>query len=251
MSLDFSTLSLLRKTHPAWRLLIADHAPLIAGFLHRVFIVPNVRVIPEGDLISRLEDDLFRLRETEGVGSFPRSAVEYLDEWARNDKGWLRKYYPPDSDEAHYDLTPAVEKALGWLEGLTQRMFVGTESRLMTIFELLRQMVAGVETDAETRIRELEQRRDEIDRQIERIRTGDLEVLDETSLKDRFQQRRANSLGISARWSTISGSLIGMSANKSQPGTAARAIFWSGFSGKGTRLPIRTRVKASVLSGIF
>jgi hypothetical protein len=188
MSLDIPTLSQLRKTHPAWRLLMADHAPLIAGFLHRVFIVPNVRVIPEGDLISRLEDDLFKLRETEGAGSFPRSAVEYLDEWARNDKGWLRKYYPPDSDEAHYDLTPAVEKALGWLEGLTQRMFVGTESRLMTIFELLRQMVAGVETDAETRIRELEQRRDEINRQIERIRTGDLEVLDETSLKDRFQQ---------------------------------------------------------------
>ena len=29
---------------------------------------------------------------------------------AANDKAWLRKFYPPGSDEPHFDLTPATEK---------------------------------------------------------------------------------------------------------------------------------------------
>jgi Protein of unknown function (DUF3375) len=57
--------------------------------------------------------------------------------------GWLRKFYAAGSDEPHYSLTPAVEKALLWLGDLCQRDFIGTESRLNIIFELLRQMVFG------------------------------------------------------------------------------------------------------------
>ena len=33
MSLDYSTLDLLRQSHPAWRLLRSEHAPLVASFL--------------------------------------------------------------------------------------------------------------------------------------------------------------------------------------------------------------------------
>ncbi|MBC8318696.1 MAG: DUF3375 family protein [Desulfobulbaceae bacterium] len=151
MTLDFAILSSLRKNHPAWRLLMADHGPLIAAFLQRVFIVPNVRVVAQEDLVAGLEDELFHLREADGPESFPRSAAEYLADWAQDEKGWLRKFYPPASDEAHFDLTPATEKAIGWLESLTTRSFVGTESRLMTVFDLLRQMIEGAETDGKTR----------------------------------------------------------------------------------------------------
>jgi flagellar motility protein MotE (MotC chaperone) len=186
--LDYPTLDTLRRNHPAWRLLDSPHAPLVAGFLHQAFVVPNMRVMAQADLVERLEDVLFGLRQTLGEGVFPRSASQYLDDWAANDKGWLRKFYPPASDEAHFDLTPSTEKALAWLESLTQRAFVGTESRLMTVFELLRQMVEGSETDPEARIRELEKRRAEIDAEIERVRAGDMPVLDDTALKDRFQQ---------------------------------------------------------------
>lgn len=188
MPLDYTTLDTLRRSHPAWRLLDSPHAPLVASFLHQAFVAPNVRVMAQADLVEKLEDVLFGLRLSLGDGTFPRAAAQYLDDWAANDKGWLRKFYPPGSDEPHFDLTPATEKALAWLEGLTQRAFVGTESRLMTVFELLRQMVAGSETDPETRIRELEKRRAEIDAEIERVRAGEMPVLDATAVKDRFQQ---------------------------------------------------------------
>ena len=188
MSLDFQTLTQLRKSHPGWRLLLADHAPLIASFLEQSFVGPNVRLMAQPTLESKLEDLLFNLREIEGAEAYPRSARDYLDDWAQYEKGWLRKFYPPDSDEAHFDLTPATEKAIAWLESLAQRSFVGTESRLMTVFELLRQMVTGSETDAERRIQELERQRDEIEHEIARVRAGEISLLDDTALRDRFQQ---------------------------------------------------------------
>ncbi len=188
MSLDFNTLTQLRENHPAWRLLTAEHAPLIVSFLQRVFIEPNLRLMAQDELAAKLDDELYNLREVSGLKVFPRPAIDYLNDWADNDKGWLRKFYPPGSDEAHFDLTPAAEKAVSWLESLLQRTFIGTESRLLTVFELLRQMIAGSEDDAETRIRALEKQKQEIDQQIERIKNGDFEILDDTALRERFQQ---------------------------------------------------------------
>ena len=43
--LDYDTVELLRRNHPAWRLLSADHASLIVSFLHRTFVAPNVRTL--------------------------------------------------------------------------------------------------------------------------------------------------------------------------------------------------------------
>ena len=187
MDLDYDMLDHLRQRHPAWRLLCSDHAPLIVSFLHRIFIAPNQRSMMQSDLAEALEDELFALRERTGDGAYPRDALDYLNDWAEPEKGWLRKFYR-EADEPCFDLTPATEKAVAWLASLTERSFVGTESRLLTLFELLRQMSTGTEADPEVRIEELRRRRDEIDAEIERVRSGDLPLLDDTALKDRFQQ---------------------------------------------------------------
>jgi hypothetical protein len=188
VNLDYATVEALRRNHPGWRLLLADSAPLVASFLHNAFVLSNVREMAQAALVERLEDDLFALRQVLGESAFPRAAGDYLDDWAASNKGWLRKFYPPGSDEPHFDLTPATEKALGWLATLAQRAFVGTESRLMTVFELLRQMAEGTETDPQARVRDLQRRRADIDAEIERVRSGELPLLDETALRDRFQQ---------------------------------------------------------------
>ena len=188
MSIDFDTLEALRRQHPAWRLLQADSAALVASFLHRVFVLPNRRVIHQAELASALDDTLYAVREQRGPASYPKPALEYLNDWAANDKAWLRKFYPPGSDEPHFDLTPATEKALAWLGALSERSFVGTESRLLTLFELLRQMSEGSETDPEVRVQELQRRRDAIDAEIERVRAGDVPLLGDTALKERFTQ---------------------------------------------------------------
>lgn len=188
MTLDFATLDALRTHHPAWRLLRSDHAPLVASFLHRVFVAPNVRVMAAADLAEALEDELYALRVHLGEAAFPKPALEYLNDWAASDKGWLRKFYRPGTDEAQFDLTPATEKAIAWLAQLSERQFVGTESRLLTLFDLLKQMSQGSETDPAKRLAELHSRRDEIDGEIARVLAGDVPLLDDTAVKDRFQQ---------------------------------------------------------------
>lgn len=188
MTFDFANLETMRIYHPAWRLLRSDHAPLVASFLHRVFVAPNVRVMAAADLAEALEDELYALRLHLGEAAFPKPALDYLNDWAAPDKGWLRKFYRPGTDEAQFDLTPATEKAMAWLAQLSERQFVGTESRLLTLFDLLKQMSEGSEADPNKRIAELQKKRDDIDAEIARVLSGDVPLLDDTAVKDRFQQ---------------------------------------------------------------
>jgi flagellar motility protein MotE (MotC chaperone) len=179
----------LRHSHPAWRLLRADHASLIIGFLYTVFIAPNCRALAQEVLVSQLDDYLFQLRDSAlGDDAFPQSALAYLDAWASDENGWLRKYYPSDSDEPHFDVTPSAERAIEWLISLERRDFIATESRLMMVFELLRQIVHGTQSDPDLRIAELQKRKAALDAEITRIRGGNVPLMDRTQIKDRFVQ---------------------------------------------------------------
>lgn len=186
--MDYDFLTALRRQHPGWRLLAVDHGPMIAAFLHHYFIAPNQRAFAETELSSRLEDFLFQLRPRLGEGAFPKSPRQYLNDWSADERGWLRKYYPRDTDEPHYDLAPATEKALQWLASLQAQRFIGAESRLLTVFKLLREITEGTETDPQVRIDELTRRKAEIEREIEEINAGRLRIMDDTRLRERFLQ---------------------------------------------------------------
>jgi flagellar motility protein MotE (MotC chaperone) len=196
--MDYDDLVRLRREHAAWRLLAADSAPLVAAFLHHAFIAPNVRTHGEQELAGQLDDFLHRLRERRGDDPHPKTGLDYLNDWSSDERGWLRRYFPPDSDEPHYDLTPAAEQAIQWLAGLEDRAFIGAESRLKVVFDLLREIVHGSETDPQSRIEELERRRAAIDAEIEAVRAGWIELMDATQLRERFLQARETAYGLLA-----------------------------------------------------
>ncbi|MDX9688064.1 DUF3375 domain-containing protein [Halopseudomonas formosensis] len=196
--MDHHELVALRQHHPAWRLLRADNAPLIISFLQHVFVIPNQRSLNQASLASKLDDMLYSLQQSLGEHHYPRSSGAYLDDWADNSNGWLRKFYPPGSDEPHYELTAATEKAIEWLTSLCKRQFVGTESRLLAIFDLLRQVVEGSESDPDTRIAELEKRKAALDAEISRIRAGQVELMDETRVRERFLEVSASARSLLA-----------------------------------------------------
>ncbi len=183
-------LTRLRRTHPAWRLLVAGNAPLVAGFIHATFIEPNRRVVDERELAGELDDYLEAVRAEATDDPYPRRAMDYLNDWASDERGWLRRYYPPSSDEAHYEPTPSAEQAIHWLAGLEDRGFVGAESRLKVVFDLLREIVHGSETDPEVRVAELERRRAAIDAEIDAVREGRAALMDATQLRERFLQAK-------------------------------------------------------------
>lgn len=225
--MEFDELDHLRRHSTAWKLLRADNAAFILGFLGRVFVEENVRAITEAELIGRLEDELFALNERLGESTFPKQAKAYLDDWAAADSGWLRRYYPPGSDEVHFDATPAVEKALSWVKALRQRTFIGTESRLNTIFELLRQMVYGTEMDPEIRLAELRRRRQEIDEDIAAVSAGRMPVLDPSAQRDRYQQFASTAAELLADFREVEANFRALDRE-----LRARIAAWDGAKGE-------------------
>jgi hypothetical protein len=224
---DFDEITALRRHSAAWRLLNAANAPLILAFCDKVFVAGNVRSISTSDLVSRLDDELYALNERLGGQAYPRPAKAYLDDWAAPEAGWLRKYYPEGSDEPYFDATPAVEKAIGWVKALQARSFVGTESRLNTIFILLRQMVFGTETDPEVRLAELRRRRDEIDEEIARAAGGEVEVLDVSALRDRYQQFAATARELLSDFREVEANFRALDRDLRE-----RVAAWSGSKGE-------------------
>ncbi|MCP4407684.1 MAG: DUF3375 domain-containing protein [Gammaproteobacteria bacterium] len=186
--MEYGFLLKLKQSHPTLRLLSADNAPLIISFLYVQFVKANRRSIPYSELISRLDDYLYHLRELYGDDRHPKRAKDYLDDWSDERSPFLRRYYTDRSDEPEFDLTPATEKAIEWIQDLQAREFVGTESRLLTVFQLLREIVRETEQDPRLRIEELERRRSQIDVEIARIRSGRIETLDATQVRERFYQ---------------------------------------------------------------
>ena len=85
--MDYQTLLIQRNTHPAWRLLTVANAPLVASFLYRSFVEPNVRTISRQTLALQLESYLYQLHEAEGEILFPKLATDYLDDWAADKCG--------------------------------------------------------------------------------------------------------------------------------------------------------------------
>lgn len=184
--MQYETLAAQRRTHPGWRFLAADHAPMVASFLHAAFIAPNVRAIAREQLASQLDDFRFRLHEEAGEVLLPKASTAYLDDWTADQRGWLRKFYPAGAGEAHYDLTPATEQAIAWLANLEQPSFIGVEARLSTMFTLLREIGDGSELDPRARVAALKRQRAAIDAQIAEIQSGRLELMEDALVRERF-----------------------------------------------------------------
>lgn len=192
---DQRALEYQREQHPAWRLLAASDAPFVIAFLYHVFIVPNARGVGFNDLRARLEEAL-RVARMTGNGPV-RSAAEYLELWTDEQHRWLRKYPPPGSDEFCFDLMPHSEAAIRWVVGLTERRTtVSTESKLLTVVDLLRQLDHGIEANPEVRLQELERQRDAIEAEIKDVRAGRVQPLDPAIVQDRFSQLQEAALAV-------------------------------------------------------
>jgi hypothetical protein len=203
----YEELAAQRERHAAWRLLRAGNATLILSFLGGFFVEGNRGGCRASEVAAALDDCLYVLTAaiptdtdtdtgTDGDGEaeqvrYPKEPRAYLEDWAATDAGYLRRFYPPGDDEVHYEVTPAFEKAFAFVTSLEGRNFVGTESRLHTVVDLLRQIVHGTEVDPDRRLAELRRRRDELDAEIAAVEAGQVAVLDPTGVRDRYQQLSA------------------------------------------------------------
>jgi len=172
----------LKENNLTVKLLNMSNAPLIISFLYRTFKSRNRGSIMGSELKTALADYLYHLNEIEEI--YPLPARQYLENWTND--GFLRKYYTADSDEPVFDLTPPTEKALDWIKDLDKKEFVGTESRLLNIFAMLKEIVFQGTQDPGKKITELEKQKESLEKEIEKIKAGFLEKPGETKIKERF-----------------------------------------------------------------
>ncbi len=170
--------------HPAIRLLKLDNAPLIISFLHQEFKSTNRIDIPNAELVQKLSDYLYYLRENNEEGLYPDTAPSYLDKWTAD--GLLRKYYPASSDEPVFQLTPASEKAMDWIKDLNREEFIGTESRLLRIYTILKEIAYQSTDDPKKKLKELNRQKKEIEREIEKVKAGRVEDRNERKIKELY-----------------------------------------------------------------
>jgi hypothetical protein len=170
--------------NPAVRLLKMDNAPLIVSFLYQEFKVGNRIDIADAELSQQLADYLYYLRENNEEGLYPDTAPAYLDRWTAD--GLLRKYYPASSDEPVFQLTPATEKAMDWIKDLNREEFIGTESRLLRIYTILKDIAYQSTDDPRKKLKELNRQKKEIEREIERVKAGHVEDRNGRKIKELY-----------------------------------------------------------------
>lgn len=183
--MTFNTIYQLLKTHRTVTLITADNAALIISFLFKSFKQnPNgfkSETISEKDLTEQLSDYLYILNKDET--QFPRQPKQYLTDWTN--AGYLRKY-PIKNDEFLYELTAATESAFKWIDSLDKREFVGQESRLKNLFESLKELSSKSKRDYASRLKELESKKKQIQQEIEDLKHGKMDVLDDRQIKEQY-----------------------------------------------------------------
>ena len=152
--LNYAYWEQLKLGSPEIKLLNRDSLPLVIGFLHQEFLQSHRHAIPQSELITALGNYLYDLEEQQGTTRYLQTPQDYLEDWASPDSRILRKYYPPHSQEAVFDLTPAIVRVMQFLESLETKAFIGAESRMKNLLSMLRNLAQDSETDPYVLIQE-------------------------------------------------------------------------------------------------
>lgn len=183
--MTFDKLYQLLKTHRTITLITADNAALIISFLFKSFKQNQNGfkndTISEKELTEFLSDYLYFLNKDEN--QFPRQPKQYLTDWTN--AGYIRKY-PTKNDVFLYELTAATENAFKLIDSLDKREFVGQESRLKNLFESLKELSSKSKRDRATRIKELHEKKKQIEKEIQDVENGNMDVLDDRQIKEHY-----------------------------------------------------------------
>ena len=171
------------RQQPQWRLLRADLAPAVLALLDGL-LLENERTLPASTLHERLARELDELRQ-KGV-DMPSTAQAYVANWLA--AGWLERRFPEGGSEEYYELSTEAVAALRWAKGLESERSAATESRLALVIQQLAQLAAQTDRDVESRLRGLYAERERLDREIEAVGGGKIEVMEDSRALERARE---------------------------------------------------------------
>ncbi|MDR2198071.1 MAG: DUF3375 domain-containing protein [Deltaproteobacteria bacterium] len=176
---------LLREHSPAWRLLNATNGPAILALL-KTHLYDNLdeRVLRSSVLCERVRADLDKVRED--PADYPRPAEEYVDEWV--DRRFLMRELKEGDDEERLWLSAASIDAIRFVEGLANPRSTVTESRLSILIQALDRLSVEADRNSTRRLEHLLEERDELDREIEALRRGNVKVISDVEALERVRE---------------------------------------------------------------
>ena len=181
---------------------ILDHSPSIAllrarscnniiEFLTEVFA--DITAISHENIHSQLAEYLnnhgVEVDEENDIlftDTYEEKAAKYIKRWT--DCGFLTNYRNEDG-EIYYELSSHSSKVIDLLSGLKQEEYIGTESKFKSIISQLKELVEFTNEDKEKRLQLLEDKKLEIEQQIQQLQMGEnVKVFEEYEIVPRFQQ---------------------------------------------------------------
>ncbi len=180
------------NTSPSVELLRLRNREMIFEFLMSTFSSLQGSISSEKihiQLADFLEDKQIENDEESEINVFDtyeEKAKKYISNWTN--KGFLTNY-PDEQGDVFYELSANSSKTIDWLASLKKEEFVGTESKFNNILNQLKELVEFTNEDAEKRIELLEEKKLEIEQQIQQIKVGeDVKVFEEFEIVPRFNQ---------------------------------------------------------------
>lgn len=184
-------IKILLSDDPGVKLLHSRNTAEIISFFYSIFRTDRVQTINEEEFELRLidninlfrnllenpEEDLdfsgddFSPKDSNGsIKTFAerqQQARSLISRWASEKVRYIRRIR---TDERNYiELTPPLERLLGFIEDLEGQPFVGTESRFLDILHRLRDLADHTTENPEQRIKLLREQQAQLKNQIEEI----------------------------------------------------------------------------------
>jgi len=168
--LDIFKLKDLQDNNPSWSMLRKEHAAYILVFLIDSFKTKHRTEIPTDQLVADLVAFQDHLKERE-IEALKGSAEAILSSWAGDKEQILWRSHDAENDHYVFTLRASTEEVIQFVVGLLERSApVAAETNLKRIFTMLEDIVLMGHGDVESHIERLEEKRDAIQRDIDRIK---------------------------------------------------------------------------------
>lgn len=190
--IDSSKIADILNNSPSVDILKLRYREIIITFLVNTFSNQEGAISSErihnllADYLEAIQIEIDEEIEITFADSYEIKAKKYIQNWTN--KGFLTNYQD-ETGEIYYELSSHSSKTLDWLSSLKKEEYVGAESKFKNIFNQLKELVEFTNEDIEKRIQLLEDKKLEIEQQIQRIKIGeDIKVFKEFEIVPRFNQ---------------------------------------------------------------
>lgn len=190
--IESSKIAEILNNSPSVDLLKLRNREVIITFLVNTFSSQQGAISSEkmhhqlADYLEAVQVEIDEDIEITFADTYEIKAKKYVQNWTN--KGFLTNYQD-ETGEIYYELSSHSSKTLDWLSSLKKEEYVGAESKFKNIFNQLKELVEFTNEDIDKRVQLLEDKKLEIEQQIQRIKIGeDVKVFQDFEIVPRFNQ---------------------------------------------------------------